>query len=144
MTGRNDRMNGRRAREQGGRAGMADAATILKMIETVDPSDADEMDKIDLAVVDYVDGQWHGRQFTRSRDALKEIRPKGWNFAILPLSDGTFCCRGSYGDPNRTDGPDSDNLRTEELAELHTIIQAIAYERKRSEMAMRAGKEGQG
>ncbi|MGD0776074.1 MAG: hypothetical protein ABSC05_24935 [Candidatus Solibacter sp.] len=143
MTGRNDRVNGRRAREQGGRAGMADAATILKMIETVDPSDTEEMDKIDLAVVDYVDGQWHGRQFTRSRDALKEIRPKGWNFAMLPLSDFTFLCQASHGDPNRTDGPESDHLRTEELAELHAIIQAVAYERKQSEMAMRAGKEGQ-
>ena len=123
---------------------MTDAATILKMIETVDPSDTVEMDKIDIAVGDYVDGQWYGRQFTRSRDALKAIRPKGWNFAMLPLSDFTFLCQASHGDPNRTDGPESDHLGTEELAELHAIIQAIAYERQLSETAVRAGKEGQG
>lgn len=117
---------------------MTDVETILKMIETVDPADSAKLDEIDRAVYQFVDGSPLGwtvipreMRYSRSRDALKSIRPRGWNFAILPLSDGTFCCRGSYGDPNRTDGPDSDNLRSEELAELYVIVQAVAHDRAR-------------
>jgi hypothetical protein len=81
-------------------------------------------------------------QYTESRDALKAIRPEGWYMSLEPrficerfdggmgffafaikqtggevLQEATFVQRGGA------------LLPTEELAELHAIIQAIAYER---------------
>ena len=71
----------------------------------------------------------HCPEFSRSRDALKAIRPKGWFFAIR--HEGLFCaspkwdCKGSSKEKHLY-GP---FFPTEELAELHAIIQAIEYER---------------
>lgn len=113
---------------------MIDAETILKMIETVDQTDRDRLDEIDQAVCDYL-GKI-GRplpRYTRSRDALKEIRPQGFLSGANPDFD-------DYEDTGniKFDGfcESEDRLfggliysSTEELAELHAIILAIAYER---------------
>lgn len=137
---------------------------ILKMIEEVDPNDTATLDEIDARVFCYLHkhnfaGLWNnivyirdtetqcelnagilGIRYTRSRDALKAIRPSGW----LPLG----CGNNSYGysaigcvsggfvfsiykpDPYNQNGFfKSPYLPTEELSELHAIIQAIAHER---------------
>jgi hypothetical protein len=64
--------------------------------------------------------------YTRSRDALKSIRPEGWQFVIDVREGNASVCFAR----------DCDNQKlgewftspTEELAELHAIIQAIAFE----------------
>jgi hypothetical protein len=64
-----------------------------------------------------------------SRDALKAIRPKStWDWWLFALSEGP---RAEAFAPNddRT-CHQSPILPTEELAELHAIIQAIEYERR--------------
>lgn len=142
------------------------SAEILKMIETVDPSDKTVLDAIDKAVMSYLnqreyewrdlDGDWGehqatfvyweadsegtryqviGRVYTRSRDALKEIRPEGWVFdhfvhrakceipELLSYSCTAYSPRWGF------ESLESEHLPTEELAELHAIIQAIEYER---------------
>lgn len=97
-------------------------------------------------VNDYIYGAWmtfNGSslyntppKYTLSRDALKRIRPEGWWFQL------TFHGAVDIDNiklPNRYDGTlwhkeypwkSSKNLPTEELAELHAIIQAIEYERE--------------
>jgi hypothetical protein len=78
---------------------------------------------------------WHnpGPQYTRSRDALKAIRPEGFIFRshlIMEDDDGdliycyAFERRNDFALVGRTP-----TLPTEELAELHAIIQAIEYKR---------------
>lgn len=86
------------------------------------------------------------KRFTRSRDALKAIRPDGWGFRIdtkvtFVRSDLTLCDCSAWPPKqlekiiSDRDGDsvsnvlESTSLKTEELAELHAIIQAIAYER---------------
>lgn len=117
---------------------MTDAQTILKMIESVDPSDTAKLDEIDLRTACLVQDKEFGSeycrlslrkypQYSRSRDALKAIRPDGWRLSLdqeiqvgdswlarLKRTDGTFFCAV---------------CATEELAELHCIIQAIEKER---------------
>ncbi len=89
-------------------------------------------------------------RFTRSRDALKAIRPEGWfleskwltgnkgkpfgqkNGDIWKALASGYSYEGSYGEIGSiTRSVRSSALPTEELAELHAIIQAIAYERGR-------------
>lgn len=138
------------------------AADILKLIETVDPSDTAKLDEIDARVWCYLNGHWFvgkmrkaaedktsftyikkgtdathwntvsktenlycAKHYTRSRDALKAIRPEGWTFEIIKHSNEMFSAR--YGDIIN-----SNTQPTEELAELHAIIQAIEYERTKS------------
>lgn len=123
---------------------------LLKLIEAVDPSDTAKLDEIDarvacmlcfsgsefVAVSDsrnfysYRMGAAHISvamatvpKYTRSRDALKAIRPEGLYFFARQNPSGRF-----YGDDANGDYP-SPALPTEELAELHAIIQAIDYER---------------
>jgi hypothetical protein len=149
---------------------MSDAKTILEMIEAVSPDDTAKLDEIDARVVCYLAGreyQSHGiwkkrlwvwvpawiqdfpyRQvvnYTRSRDALKEIRPKNWWFSINQYGDNWSCNAEYSGDPENVRlnthsawGPHKGKnwLRpTEELAELHAIIQAIEYERTQSDVS---------
>ena len=128
------------------------AETILKMIETVDPSDTDTLTKIDAMVLLYVKPEetplnyYIGQKeqdpegkaiahmchfkdrpkFTRSRDALKAIRPKGW-FGSIRIYTKESVCNFVKHEPFGV--ADSPHLPTEELAELHAIISAIAYER---------------
>ena len=148
----------------------SEAETILKMIETVDPADTAKLDEIDCRVYCYIEtpdyefvGIDYGRKYiyafregtrrgrssdfrevpyyTRSRDALKAVRPKGWiprgdregyeiaefcygwQFCLILLPDTPI---GSRVNETRIIG----NGRTEELAELHAIVQAIEYERR--------------
>jgi hypothetical protein len=72
--------------------------------------------------------KYHQKYYTRSRDALKSIRPEGWrvdiaqssehkDFRCILVNDECRCQGGKY-------------LPTEELAELHSIIQAIQWERE--------------
>jgi len=131
------------------------AKKILEMIEGVSPDDTDTLDEIDTHVyvflklydgfkytisasgcsVTYRHNDWletypstlyhlfDNHLYTRSRDALKAIRPDGAtiNIAVnhndtasawLMLKEITFNAR---------------NLPTEELAELHVIIQALEW-----------------
>lgn len=78
-------------------------------------------------------------EYCTSRDALRMIRPGGWMIASVPNMLANEL--GSYfGEARR--GPDfasftglySPDLPTEELAELHAIIQAIEFERTHGEV----------
>src|ERR1700730_10498121 len=76
------------------------------------------------------------RKYTRSRDALRAIRPEGWHTYAVNVGDATYDAYWGYacqieGDQIRTSG----TLPTEELAELHAIIQAIEYERSSSDFS---------
>jgi len=108
--------------------------TILKLIENVDPGDTNTLDKIDALTFVYTrqnESAVTHPQYTRSRDALKAIRPGGWWFDMEVTIIGkewVYSC----GLPNFIDTDslvESKPLPTEELAELHAIIQAIEYER---------------
>jgi hypothetical protein len=124
---------------------MTEAEAILKIIETVDPADTAKLDEIDARVQKFlindpryvlkdVAGQWIIHEpgkfnfknkatiYTRSRDALKAIRPEGWAFYI----NSRGVCQAYSSDNVIRVLP----LPTEELAELHAIIQAIEYERR--------------
>lgn len=113
------------------------ASEILKMIETVSPDDGVGLDAIDrfteswlvsLGIVQPYSEQWNGTnpEYTRSRDALKAIRPEGYGYHSTD----------EYGEwhvglvsPDRL--MEFTGIgRLEELAELHAIIQAIEFERK--------------
>jgi hypothetical protein len=74
-------------------------------------------------------------QYTRSRDGLKAIRPEGWYFQTSPIEwkgpkAGFMCKTNIYSEyyEERLEETLLSVCRTEELAELHAIIQAIAYE----------------
>lgn len=75
---------------------------------------------------------WDIPHYTRSRDALKSIRPEGWNLDITsanqnyPYSKAKIYISAGFRDKEAFYSPE---LPTEELAELHAIIQAIQYER---------------
>lgn len=133
---------------------MSEVKAILEMIESVSPDDADTMDEIDGLVQGYISpsedmnefdwaDQWsHFRAtscggknmpywaYTRSRDALKAIRPEGLAFSVVGKIDGSTNYRlvSTKSDARLVRGFDSPLLPTEELAELHAIIQAIEWE----------------
>jgi hypothetical protein len=113
---------------------MGGTADILKMIETVSSDDTAKLDEIDKAVFYYCGCSFASIQkYTRSRDALKAIRPNGSSLSLCIGIDG----RTKYQYWHATkDNPnpypyEASDLPTEELAELHAIIQAIEYERNR-------------
>lgn len=146
---------------------MSEAKKILEMIESVDPNDTAALDKIDFAVLQYrlfneyqpsAIGYTHTKdgskplvaeKYTRSRDALKAIRPSGeeWHFIINKLYSAKRYLESSglkegwrakltkarYEDSGRLNvifaTNDDGVFATEELAELHAIISAIDYER---------------
>jgi hypothetical protein len=134
------------------------AKETLQMIETVSPDDTAKLDVIDARVWCWLNGKnfykdgnlncwwdesrvspWQARwlveyledenwRYTRSRDALKAIRPEGWQFCVTNYDDGqaeiiTYHAGELVGEIGQK------WLPTEELAELHAIIQAIEYER---------------
>lgn len=141
------------------------AQEILRLIESVDHNDSVKMDEIDARVWCFLnDRAYHGKdgkgrfaynlhyplsmrhprkrinndeRFTRSRDALKRIRPKRMRIYSLGYWRGTnnwFCSYGIFdekGNGRQIFHPDEIRppSTTEELAELHAILQAIAYER---------------
>lgn len=128
---------------------MTDAQTILDMIEAVDPADTAGLDEIDARVDCYlarysfvrmelsVDEKVYRCQrdngcphlftplsYTRSRDALKSIRPEGWEFSTYTHLGESECRLNKplvYAGYSR-------KHPTEELAELHPIIQARVYD----------------
>lgn len=137
------------------------AAEILKLIETVDPNDTVKLDEIDFRVevflgrppypLNTLDGSKYvsalpgedfiARQvlpYTRSRDALKAIRPEGWVFVCQNRFAQAIGPDVEYSEPEvnyfeHTVLQSYLFLPTEELAELHAIIQAIEYERNKND-----------
>jgi hypothetical protein len=156
------------------------AQNILRMIETVDPSDTAKLDEIDARVwcllhnktlhcmsvypSYYQEGKEYSSipmfiyhdisdiehhrfqgerclsdvpQYTRSRDALKAIRPKGWTFKMYGDDGSGQGIRATLTKWQMGHGTMIIDAavnawligKTEELAELHAVIQAIAHER---------------
>lgn len=78
---------------------------------------------------------WPHPQYCTSRDALKAIRPEGWHWKITANSDYECECVSTFQGPKLGGKPQAQFEsvgNTEELTELHAIIQAIAYERQKS------------
>lgn len=101
------------------------AAEILKLIETVSPDETLKLYEIDEMVWHYVNMPY--APYTTSRDALKAIRPERfrpieyyYGHYRAPVQAFYWCANGK-----KVEGLGA----TEELAELHAIIQAIEYER---------------
>jgi len=113
------------------------AAEILRLIETVSPDDEIGMHNIDTKVWLYLTRPnspvaipSHPK-YTRSRDALKSVRPEGWLVQELSqdYATGTWYCTlvsPKYGGENAVQAGEQ---YTETLAELSAIIQAIEHER---------------
>lgn len=138
---------------------MTPAQEILRLIETVDPADTAKMDEIDARVRCFIENwrfismiapeidilgthiQFsygsllpeypnfkHSQRtikYTRSRDALKAVRPEGWVFEIKQYPKDCRCSLSMGEYMKRV----CSSAQTEELAEIHAIIQAIEYER---------------
>ena len=112
---------------------MTEAEKIFNMIENVDPTDSATLDEIDFRVDKYLGGVPNyikARQYTRSRDALKAVRPEGWWFHGMSryFDEPHIYVAEPKDDDSLILSP---SLPTEELAELHAIVQAIAYEREK-------------
>lgn len=138
------------------RGKQSEAQKILEMIENVDPNDTNTLDEIDARVWCYnkgyafdgiekkgsymkifyqdnegsqvVRGFMHNPapEYTRSRDALKGIRPDGWVYFVS--CDGLSNCAAAIIKEIKLTRK-SPELPTEELAELHVIIQAVKWDR---------------
>lgn len=82
-------------------------------------------------IIYYSDGKKHTQFqfFTRSRDALKAIRPEGWEFRFDSNCGSNICEMFKSPDGIQRWEVEAPILPTEELAELHAIIQAIQWER---------------
>ena len=124
---------------------MTPAAKILEMIEKVAEIKAEAeaegeprilsefLDEIDEAVAKYeAPNDWmfwpSMPQYTRSRDALKAIRPEGWLKNSFQYVLGGFV--SVLYNPDDTEAETRQRrLPTEELAELHAIIQATEHMR---------------
>jgi len=128
------------------------ARYILHMIETYDTKNTEVLDEIDarwwLVAEGYINAPhnafWHkdvnvntrficqgnlAPKYTRRRDALKAIRLDGWVVnLVLNFNDNEsfFAVYNWFGD-NVSKQIDSPKLPTEELAELHAIIQTYIY-----------------
>lgn len=88
--------------------------------------DPKEVNREHDILVEFEDERRNILKYTRSRDALKAIRPKGWRLQIKQHAhsyEGGLVQSGSGRYLSYKKAP------TEELAELHAIIQAIKYER---------------
>jgi len=84
----------------------------------------------DAELIQVEDFIGRSERYTRSRDAIKKIRPDGWRVKDYFVTDsGWDCWLDKWGDKPLLGVED---LPTEELAELHAIIQAIEYDRKLS------------
>lgn len=127
------------------------ASHILSLIESVDPDDTKALDEIDLLMAEFLGFETarnvtneddlpplnmivhdNGNigfidKYTRSRNALKRIRPSGFRIWRMEQRGNikTFIQAGLDQSDLLFDTP----LLQEELAELHAIIQAIEYER---------------
>ena len=144
------------------------ATEILKLSEAVDHSDSAKLDEIDARVWCYLRRYTyrpHGKvdtynftyeippmralhiksindndagRYTRSRDALKDIRKGGWAYFMNTVHTdhgliiGYHCVIAFASDEVFESPYDASTpaLKTEELAELHAIIQSLEFERK--------------
>lgn len=75
-------------------------------------------------------------KYTRSRDALKSIRPDGWSFQMFgnsfsgePTKNNDLKYYAELSRDNPYQSKTSPDLPTEELAELWCIVSAIQWER---------------
>jgi len=155
---------------------MNDYEKLLDMIENVDKDDTETLDEIDARFWLYLynpnqqfcgleklgfrhkgENQFEVLQmyqdtdnfesYTRSRDALKDVRPEGWwiESIFLPLIDShglvinddlqfAECDMTRYIQGGNFNRPQvSGEGATEALAELHAITQAIQYEREHND-----------
>lgn len=119
---------------------MTQAQEILRLIETVDPSDTAKLDEIDARVAFFVQGfKWGDDhavarfllnpypKYTRDRNALKEIRPEDGYLKVERDNRNDLWFAEIWVDRGHI--MQTHGLPKEELAELHAIIQAIEYER---------------
>lgn len=121
---------------------MQEHEKILQLIEQVKPDDTAMLDEIDTYVIEFLGLDFNDCYclidsirvpdaeyiYTRSRDALKAIRPDGYIRIGNDDNDPSlFLCEFITCLPNMAEF--EAYAPTEELAELHAIIQAIAYER---------------
>ena len=139
---------------------MEKAKGISSLIEAVDPEDSEKLAEIDARVEAYLSGskfeklagtsltgekqyqcdnqsRHSFRGYTRSRDALKAIRPEGWCLERVQTDDRLgysfiLTKMNAIGWGAHIKTPDFKWFKTEELAELHAIIQAIEYEGERT------------
>lgn len=112
---------------------MTTAQEILKLIETCNPDDRKATFALNESVYEWllsIDPETKYGNYVLSRDALKKIRPEGWTAFSMDFygafSDIRFW-KCELGKPGKMVA--SVGLPTEELAELHAIIQAIEHER---------------
>lgn len=116
---------------------MSDYKTIFKMIEEVSPDDTDKLRLLDEKVWKFIQNVPESLlpdiyicpRYSTSRDALKAIRPEGWQISFIhEYGSGWQSCMESefsYGDVET-----HNFFPTEELAELWAIISAINWERE--------------
>jgi len=104
------------------------AADILRMIESVDPQNSAKLDEIDMRIREYIDSeQVAQKQYTRSIDDQESIWPrdvKNFFFTITKEYDFAFYCDVEWGEFKC-----SSSAKTEALARLHCLIQAIDHNR---------------
>jgi hypothetical protein len=115
------------------------ANEILRLIESVSPDNQSALDEINDKVCIYIRGigrhQYIGNSdYCSSRDALKQIRPHGFCFSLYGTEAGYSINARLTGEPLERHRyfASPDKMPTEELAELHAILQAIEHARNAS------------
>lgn len=102
------------------------AKLIIAKIESTHPSNTTELDKIDQQVAQFLGVA--PALYTRSRDALKTIRPPKFWLKIENWPHGHTQVFGCFIlESGEVVAFESGCGTTEELAELHAIIQGVAY-----------------
>lgn len=102
------------------------AQLIIAQIESTHPNDAAGLDKIDQQVAQFLGVA--SAPYTRSRDALKTIRPYNFWLKIENWPHGHTQVFGCFIlESGEVVAFQSGCGTTEELAELHTVVQGIAY-----------------
>ncbi len=110
----------------------SDVDELLDAIVDVDPSDVEALDKIDLMVQEYLTVP--KAKYTRSRDALKKIRPKEVGLCIYTKDDGLNSCSWNiYNGEKYLYHRGAEKMATEELAELYTIIEINGWLKKQGQ-----------
>lgn len=104
---------------------------LLKRIEAIDPTDKKAMQDLSNDVWSWIKGVKITPEFYPnlcfSRDALKAIRPECLHLQIIKGFTTGAIVKGAIKNP--VGDFSTPELPTEELAELHAIIQAIEYKR---------------
>lgn len=102
------------------------AKAIIAQIESTHPDDTAGLDNIDQQVAQFLGVA--SASYTRSRDALKTIRPPKFWLKIENWPHGRTQVFGCFVlESGKVIAFQSGCGTTEELAELHAIIQGIAY-----------------